>query len=182
MKRAALFCTVLCFSYAHLNAQLPSFGRGETVLNVGAGLGSTWYSGIYYETKFPPVSAALEFGVAEHVIEKGSIGVGPYIAYSTFKYEYRDGGYNYSIILAGLRGNFHYPLVSNLDTYASLFLGYNAVNSVEIGTASGPPESGGLRSAFYIGGRYYFAENFAVLAEIGYGVTYFNAGLAVKFW
>ena len=180
MKRIVLFCTVLCFSFVRLNGQVPAFGRGKIVLNAGVGLGSTWYSGIYYKTRLPPVSAALEFGVAGHVIEKGSIGVGPYVAYSTFKYEFGDGGYNYSIILAGLRGNFHYPLVTNLDTYASLFLGYNTVSSVETGTASGPPESGGLRSAFYIGGRYYFAENFAVLTEIGYGVTYVNVGLAIK--
>lgn len=181
MKKLLLLSVLACIFLTQLNAQKAYFGRGEKVLNIGVGLGSTWYSGTYYSPVVPPISATFEFGVAEHILEKGMIGVGPYICYSSFKYEYKDGGYKYSIILTGLRGNFHYPMVDRLDTYASVFLGYNIVGSQELGIASGPPEPGGLKAAFFIGGRYYFIGPLAAMAEIGYGITYLNLGLAYRF-
>lgn len=181
MKRIVLIIIGVCSIFTQLDAQKLPFGVGDKVLNLGAGLGSTWYSGTYYSTNILPISASLEFGLANYVLEKGAVGAGPYIAYNTFKNEYRDGGYNYTVILMGLRGNFHYPLIDNLDTYASLFLGYNLVRSEDFGTPAGPPESGGLKSAFYLGGRYYIGETFSLLAEVGYGITYLNLGIAFKF-
>jgi hypothetical protein len=181
MRRIAIIILGVCLASAQLSAQKLPFGPGDKVLNLGAGLGSTWYSGTYYTTKILPISASLEFGLANYFLEKGVIGAGPYIGYNTFKNEYRDGGYNYTIILMGLRGNFHYPMINNLDTYASLFLGYNRVRSEDFGTPAGPPESSGLKSAFYLGGRYFIGKTFALLAEMGYGITYLNLGIALNF-
>lgn len=171
----------VCLTLMQLSAQQLPFGKGDVVINLGAGLGSTWYSGTYFSTRIPPVSASLEFGLANYVLEKGALGAGPYIAYTTFKNEYRDGGYNYSVVLMGIRGSFHYPLITNLDTYASLFLGYNMISSADFGIPAGPPESSGIKSAFYFGGRYFIAESFALMAELGYGITYLNLGIAYKF-
>ncbi len=182
MKKLLIILIGASLVFTQLTAQNRPFGKGDKVLNVGVGYGSTWYSGVYYDVHVPPVSASLEFGVANYILEKGSLGFAPYIGYSTFKFEKGIGGYNYTLILAGLRGNFHYPFGGNLDTYASLFLGYNILKSKEFDSPTGFPETGGLRSAFYVGGRYYLAESFAVLVELGYGVTYLNVGLAVKFW
>lgn len=182
MKKLLLIFFGACLVLPQLTAQNRPFGKGDKVLNLGVGYGSTWYSGVYYKVKVPPVSASLEFGAANYVLEKGSLGFGPYISYSTFKFEKGDGGYDYSLILVGLRSNFHYPFIDNLDTYASLFLGYNILSSKEFGAPASFPEKGGLRSAFYIGGRFYFVESFALTAELGYGVTYLNVGMAVKFW
>lgn len=182
MRKLTLIIIVGFISLTHLTAQQLPFVKGDIILNLGAGFGSTWYSGTYYETKLLPLSATLEFALANNVLDKGALGAGPYIGYTTFKNEYRDGGYNYSIILMGLRGNFHYPLVDNLDTYASLFLGYNRISSEEFGIPAGPAEKSGIKSAFYLGGRYYFAESFAALVELGYGLTYVNIGACVKFW
>ena len=41
--------------------------------------------------------------------------------------------------------------------------------------------SSGLSIAWFAGARYYFSDNFAVMAEIGYGVAYLNLGIALKF-
>lgn len=181
MKKIIFLCTIVILSFVRLNAQRTSFSRGDIVLNLGAGFGSTWYSGTYYKSQMPPISASVEIGVADHVIEQGSIGVGPYAGYSTFKFEKDEGGYDYSNILVGLRGNFHYHLVKNLDTYFSLLLGYNILISTEFGIPLGPPETGRIRSSLYVGGRYYIAEMFALMAEVGYGITYLNFGIALKF-
>ncbi len=34
--------------------------------------------------------------------------------------------------------------------------------------------------SIYFGGRYFFTKNLAAQAELGYGVTFFNIGLALK--
>jgi len=182
MRKIVLAVFGVCLITTQLAAQRVPFGKGYTVVNLGVGLGSTWYSGTYYHTRLLPLSASVEFGLADYVLEKGAIGAGPYIGYTTLKNEYNDGGYNYSMVLMGLRGNFHYPLVDNLDTYASLFLGYNIISSEGFGIPAGPPESGGLRTAFYVGGRYYFMETLAFMAEIGYGISYLNVGIAFTFF
>jgi hypothetical protein len=36
-------------------------------------------------------------------------------------------------------------------------------------------------SSFFVGGRYYFSEFFAAMLELGYGVSYLNIGVALKF-
>ena len=184
MKKTILLFVGILFTLVQLSAQETTFSKGDKALNLGIGFGSTWYSGTFYHSTVPPISASLEFGVADNVIEKGSIGVGPYLGYSAYKWEYSGWGYKYTNVLIGIRGNFHYPLVDKLDTYAGLLLGYNVVSSKEYGTigiydytASGSA----LRSAGFIGARYYFKETFAVMAELGYGVTYLNLGIALKF-
>ena len=68
---AAIFATL------NLAAQDPIFLKGDKVLNLGVGLGSTLYSGTYYKSQVPPVSASLDIGIADNILEKGSVGVGP---------------------------------------------------------------------------------------------------------
>ncbi|MDP4222387.1 MAG: hypothetical protein Q8868_03650 [Bacteroidota bacterium] len=183
MKKFLLSMVLVCFALSHLAAQESTFGKGTKVLNVGIGFGSTWYSGTYYHAQIPPISASLEFGVVDNVLEKGSIGVGPYVGFSSYKWEYSDWGYKYTNIVIGARGNFHYPLANKLDTYVGILLGYNIVSANEFGTPLGydySATSSGIRLAGYIGARYYFKEKFGVMAELGYGITYFNIGIALK--
>ncbi|NLE33958.1 MAG: hypothetical protein GX622_02535, partial [Bacteroidales bacterium] len=114
---------------------------------------------------------------------KGVIGVGPYVGYSSYKYEYMGWGWKYSNIIIGARGSFHYPFVNRLDTYAGILLGYNIVTSKEIGDPTGADDygSGGLAWSGYIGGRYYFSDVLAAMLELGYGIAYLNIGVALKF-
>jgi len=184
MKKLLLLLVVACFTLTQLVAQEPTFVKGDKVLNVGIGFGTTLYSGSYYKSQIPPISASLEFGVADNILEKGVIGVGPYVGYSSYKYEYAGWGWKYSNIIIGARGNFHYPLVNKLDTYTGLLLGYNVSSSKEFGTSTGydyHASSGGVVWAWFIGGRYYFSDNFAAMLELGYGVAYLNLGIALKF-
>jgi hypothetical protein len=184
MKKILTLLVVVAFSLGQLFAQESTFSKGDKVLNLGIGLGSTLYSGSFYKGQVPPISASYEVGIVDNVLEKGSIGVGGYLGYSSYKYEYSGWGWKYSNIIIGARGSFHYPLVDKLDTYTGLLLGYNIATSKEFGNAipgfNYSSSAGGLQTAWFLGGRYYFKETFAVMAELGYGISYLTLGISLK--
>jgi hypothetical protein len=185
MKKLLLVLFVAVFSLTQLLAQESTFKQGDKVLNLGIGFGSTFYSGTGYKAGIPPISASLEFGVKDGVLDKGSIGIGGYLGYSSHKWEYNNWGWKYTNIIIGVRGVFHYPLVDKLDTYTGLLLGYNIASSKEFGTAvfgyNYSASSGGVAYSWFVGGRYYFSDKFAGMLELGYGITYLNLGIALKF-
>jgi hypothetical protein len=183
MKKIVLLFVVVMLSLAQLIAQESTFNKGDKVLNLGIGLGSTLYSGSYYKSQIPPISASLEVGVVDNILEKGVVGIGGYLGYSSNKWEYSGWGWKYTNIIIGARGNFHYPLVNKLDTYTGLLLGYNIASSKEFGTSTGynyNASSGGVVSSWFVGARYYFQEKFGVMVELGYGITYLNLGVSIK--
>ncbi len=185
MKKILLFIVVVILSLPQLLAQDPTFEKGDKVLNLGIGFGSAWYTGTGFNTSIPPVSASFEVGIVDNVFEKGVIGVGGYFGYSSYKYSYGNDnfGWKYSNLFLGARGNLHYPLVNKLDTYVGLTIGVNIVSEKTFGGYTGTSYGsyGGLRTAEFIGARYYFSDNFAVMLELGYGVAYLNLGIALKF-
>jgi len=85
-------------------------------------------------------------------------------------------------MVVGVKGTFHYPLVDKLDTYGGLMLGYNSNSWKWHGTGVETVDLGGsgLGFSLYAGGRYYFSEKFAAIAELGYGISYLNLGIAIK--
>ena len=180
-----IFAAFLAFN---LSAQDNLLTKGEKVLNLGIGFGSTLYHGSGYTTSIPPISASFEVGVKDDVLDIGSIGVGGYLGYTSSKWEYTyfggNWGYKYSSLVVGARGSFHYPLIDKLDTYTGLMLGFNVVTAKDIGTVDPlfnyNASTSGVVWAWYAGGRYYFTDNFAVMAEIGYGIAWFNVGVALK--
>jgi hypothetical protein len=187
MKKLLLLLLVAVFSLTQLLAQESTFKQGDKVLNLGFGIGSTLYTGSYYKAGIPPLSASLEVGVKDGVLDKGSIGIGGYLGYSSHKWEdtYAGVAYGtkYTNIIIGVRGVFHYPLVNKLDTYTGLLLGYDISSIKDYGNYSGyvHASSGGLVGAWFVGARYYFSDTFAVMGELGYGITWLNLGVALKF-
>ena len=183
MKKTALLILGAIFIIAQASAQTPSFSRGDKVLNLGVGFGSTLYIGSYYKMQVPPVSASFEYGIVDGIFEKASVGVGGYLGFASYKWEYSAWGWKYSNIIIAGRGTFHYPFVEKLDTYVGLLLGYDIVSSKEFGTPVGydySATSSGLAYSGFVGARYYFTEKFGVMAELGYGITYLNIGVAFK--
>ncbi len=178
MKKLLLLLFVVVFSLTQLLAQESTFKQGDKVFNLGVGFGSTYY-GSYYTSHTPALSASLEFGVKDGVLDKGSIGVGGYVGYSSATWA---NYYKTSNIIIGARGSFHYPLVSKLDTYTGLLLGYNIYSyKYESSYIGATGTSSGLAFAWFAGARYYFSNNFAVLGEIGYGIAYLTVGVSLKF-
>ena len=180
-----LFAAFMALS---LSAQDNLLTKGEKVLNLGIGLGSTLYTGSGYTSSIPPLSASFEIGVKDDVLDIGSIGVGGYLGYASSKWEYSyfggTWGYKYTNFILGARGSFHYPLIEKLDTYTGLMIGFNVVSAKDIGTVDPlynyNTSSSGLIWSWYAGGRYYFTDNFAAMAEIGYGIAWLNLGVALK--
>jgi hypothetical protein len=178
MKRLILFTAAVALSLTQMFAQESTFVKGDKVINLGLGFGG-YYSG-YYSSHMPAISGSFEAGVKDGIIDKGSIGVGGYIGYSSAKYE---DYWKTSNLLIGARGAFHYPLVNKLDTYTGLLLGYNFYNTKELSAYSGTPysyDSSGLAFAWFAGARYYFSPKFAGMAEIGYGISYLTIGVSFK--
>ena len=180
-----MLLTVVFFTVSQLIAQEPSFGKGDYVVNLGIGLGSPIYHGSGYKMSVPPISASFEFCIVDGIAKKGAVGIAPYIGFSSYKWKYTDWGYKYSNIIIGARGAFHYPFVDKLDTYAGLLLGWRITSVDEFGTVNPlynyDKKGGGFQHAEFIGARYYFANNFAAFAELGYGIAWFTFGITFKF-
>lgn len=183
MKKIILFFFIICFSLAQLSAVEPVFSKGDKVLNAGIGVGSSYWSGYgWYTSHMPQLFANLEIGFFDDVfnLDNASIGIGPYFGFRTSKYE------NYwkdTEIVIAATGNFHYPLVENLDTYAGILLGYDVISTKYYDEYYGSygHRNSSIAHREYVGARYYFSDNFSVMAELGYGLTILNLGVALKF-
>lgn len=186
-----LFTMAFVFAGFALIAQESLFNKEDKVINLGIGIGSTLYSGSYYSTRIPPVSISAEYGIIDNLldVENLNVGVGGYLGFSSSQYKYTwfDGnyGWNYTYIILGARGALHYPVTEKLDTYTGLMIGPNIVISSEFGdwgdgVNSNSASTSGLIYAYYFGARYYFRDNLALMAELGYGISYLNLGVAFK--
>ena len=184
-KDAALGVICVFFLIAtakDVTAQPSTFSKGDNVVNLGVGLGGNYWT----EHGADNLSVPFTFLSYERCIvnlfnDKGSIGVGGLVGYSAFQWKQSGTGWRSNDVFAGIRGALHCELVSKLDTYACLMLGYN-FNSWK--TFSGGIKAIGL-SRFewgaFVGARYYFSESFAIFAEAGLGYSNINGGISIKF-
>lgn len=167
---------ITTFSYAQ------QFQRGTTVVNAGIGLG-TALGGLGKAR--PAISLSLDRGVWP-VGGPGVISLGGYLGNTGYKYS--SGGYTakWNYFIVGARGAYHYngfSSVPKLDVYGGAMLGYNIVNyssdgnDVDISNSYGS----GIGFSGFLGGRWFFTERIGAYAELGYGVSVLNAGVAIKF-
>lgn len=183
-KTLMLFAVLFCFTLTGVSQN--TFKKGDKVLNVGIGFGNVLYSGTGYTSKTPPISASFEMGVKDELFdEKSSFGIGGYMGYSGAKWEYSGWGWKYTNFILGVRGVGHYQLIDKLDTYTGLMLGYDIISAKEFGTIPGATTYSATSSGFvwswFAGGRYYFTDKIAGMAEVGYGIAYLTLGVSVKF-
>lgn len=188
MKKLFAIAIAILFSCSVLQAQESEFNLGDKVLSLGIGIGNTLYTGSsYYSMGVPPISFSYEQAIVDDVLENGVIGIVGSIGYTSYRYRYTfstyDYGWNYSNIYFGVGGSFHYPLLDKLDTYAALMLGYNIASAKEVGDIPGDDFSstaGGFRFAGFVGARYYFNDQFAAFAQVGYGIAYLTFGVSMR--
>jgi len=199
-----------------MNAQVFSKGDkvislGYSLAGLGGGLGDSW--GSTAGMKFPPLSGSFEYGVVGGLLKgKGSVGIGGYLGYeaqqlssgfyngSTGIWGFDD--YNTSYLLIGVSSAFHYNPISKLDLYASLLLGYmdtykshvwqynesqeNQLTKYNVNSGTEPSSINHLMPALNIGARYYFINNVAAFAEVGFGRNFIGEtgtriGVSFKF-
>ena len=179
---AALLISIIFISGSeNAVAQRLAFEEGDKVLRLGFGLGGGFYTGTL---EVPPIQGNFEYAVTE------DISVGGIIGYASSYYQMYGasgggiGGINYSYLLIGGRGNYHFATSDRWDPYAGITLGYNNItftdNTQNSYTFISPATSMVLYGA-QVGSNYYFTENFGAWAEIGYGIGVLNIGAAYKF-
>ena len=185
MKKLLLIIACTFFGVQLASAQ-EAFGKGDFVINAGIGFGSTLHTGTGMKTTVPPISASLEYGMIGNLFdENSSIGIGGVIGYSAQKHEFTTSGgkheTKYSDFLIGARGSFHYQFVSKLDTYAGVILAYDIVSVSHSSNDFGVSADGSsFFTGAFVGARYYFSDNFAAMAEVGYDIAVFKVGIAIK--
>ena len=173
---------MLICGFMMANAQSPTFEKGDKVINLGIGFGGygTWG----YHVAVPPVSISGEVGILDNILDKGSIGVGGYLGYASYKETgyYANEYWTFNRLFIGARGVFHYPFIDKFDTYAGLTIGFNSYSWKWHGAGSqgAYPGSSGLGSSVFVGGRYYLSDKFGLMGELGYGISYINIGIALK--
>ena len=184
MKKVVISFCVLCVSFfaTQVLAQTPSFVQGDNVVGVSIGFGG-YFSGVFYSgseiSRMPAISLYYENCVKDNLFnEKSSLGIGGMLGYTSAKWS---DYWKVSHTTIGARGALHYAFVDKLDTYTGLMLGYNIVKWKYYNWESGGTGSSGLAYSWFLGARYYFTDNLAAFAELGYGVAIFNIGVAFKF-
>lgn len=183
----------LAFAASMASAQ---FEKGDNVAGLMLGIGGHYGAYSSYSSQTPAIGLFYEKGSGLDV-GPGTLGLGGFLGYKhlSYKSDWRYAGYPYhydyswSYTILGLRGAYHYNDwhgVPQLDTYGGLMLAYNALSFKDksdyphgFGYTEGSDSY--LSLSLYLGGRYYFSDNFAGLLELGYGISYLNIGLAYKF-
>jgi hypothetical protein len=187
MKKIILLVAAAGLAFG-ANAQ--SFVKGTNILSGTVGLGSSIlsYSGA---SQSPALSVQYERGIWE--AGPGVISLGGYAGYKGYSFSGQGGSYSYSekwhYTVIGVRSAYHYNGldIPKLDVYGGAMLSYNILSysySDNAGTGvHGLNGSYGSTAglSLFIGGRYFFSDNLAVLAELGYGVAFLNVGIALKF-
>ncbi len=174
----ALAVTTL-FAAHYVSAQ--EFSQGTNVINAGIGIGGNFdYAGLGTSSQGLGLNVSYERGIWE-TGDFGIVSLGGYLGYKSYKSDYYFGNtYSYNYTIIGVRGAFHYIGldVENLDVYGGAMLSYNiaSFNGNYANNLSSSPAG-----TVFVGGRWYFSENFGVFAEAGYGVAFLSVGAAFRF-
>jgi hypothetical protein len=173
----------LLLPLSNINAQ--TFDQGDIVLSAGFGVGANYYTGGWgYSTTFPPIFVAGDYCLRED-LGPGNLGVGGYIGYSAYKYDYYgDWGWKYSTLIIAARGTYHFTdLVDKLDLYGGLTLGAELVTDKAYGDYPGTgytTNTGGVAFEMLAGARYYFTDSFSAMGELGYGIAWLKLGVSLR--
>jgi outer membrane protein W len=182
------------------------FGEGAMVLTVGYGFPNLGKAILKtYETEagykasgFGPAHIKFEYGLTDKFGMGVSIGyVGYKVSWQSEVEEYNSttGNYDLKTYEEGLKGtnfgvllrmNFHFATSDKVDPYWGIGAGYNKYtfkfysddpNSIDESLTFPIPV--GFESS--VGARFYFTENIGAYAELGWGKSLIQAGLAAKF-
>ncbi len=176
-----------------LIATLSSFGQVVSKNNHFAsafiGLGGNINTYSNYGLLIPPVGVQYEVIVTDK-IGIGHIGVSGIASYAASSYHYISYYHStYHHFTFGARGAYHFdltevfddPIFNKIDAYAGLVVGMNF--RVETTTDDyHTPEPSKLYplADLSIGGRYFFNDNLAVMAELGFNAYFLSLGITMK--
>ena len=169
----ALVFTVLGALPTRAFAQLspnPNFHNKDFYIGPRVGLGGIGGAGL-------GLGANAEYGITPQIGITGTFG------WSSYSFGSTAYSWTYTNLIFAVGGNYHLDIlkVKNLDTYAGVGLGWN-VGSVASSDAQYPYTGsyGGFFWDLRVGGRYFFSNNLAATAELGYGFGYLRLGVDIK--
>lgn len=187
------------FGVLLLSASVPlsasaQFDEGDNVLGLGVGLlggYSVGWSGTGV-TQSPALNLHFDHGMGD--LGAGTWGLGGYVGYKTIGYKsdyfYYNYDYHYTYLVIGARGTWHYNEWhgENWDTYGGLMLAYRSVSWKDntdygaYGYLNNYSYSGsGMGLSAFVGARYFFSDKFGAYGELGYGLTWLQLGVSLKF-
>jgi hypothetical protein len=193
MKRIYFLLLMLAVFPFAADAQ-AAYQPGNNVIAVAVGLGGS-FGGYAHTSSTPAINLQYERGIWQ--AGPGVISLGAYAGIKSYKYSYNYyGGYTYSekwnYTILGLRGAYHLQELKGtefqkLDLYAGLMLSYNILKYSY--TDNDPYSNYNVNQDYgsnaslteFVGARYFFNPHFGAMAEVGYGISYLNVGLAYKF-
>jgi len=176
-----------CLLVSQLTFSQTTFSKGNNYASISYGLGTigmnftSIYSSLpnYKSSTLGPIGGYYERAVTDN------IGVGASVNYVRSSASYDMGSaidITTTQLAISVRGAYHFKLSNKkLDPYAGVGLAYRnfgykstAANmNLTLGTPAG--------IQIFAGSRYFFTNNIAAFAEVGYGVSFLNIGATYKF-
>ena len=188
MRKLILMTAMIVLTGMASTAQV--FEKGSQAINLNIGFGNTGSFGSYYSGFLPSASASYEYGIVEIPMGSdltGVISAGGYLGWSMSKYGYDSWGnddyYLTTNFIIAVRGNYHFIFHDKFDPYAGIILGGNIEASKWKGDGADPDIDYAETTPFggaYAGARWYFTDNFAVNAEVGWLISVLNVGVTFK--
>ncbi|MBK9758813.1 MAG: hypothetical protein IPO90_02280 [Flavobacteriales bacterium] len=197
ISKSAGITALLSFLLWSSLSKAQSFTEGTNVLGVGLGVGGSYGVGFSGSgvSQSPAIALHFDHGMGE--LGPGVWGLGGFLGYKSYKYEFNNSffsnsyttSYKWTYVVVGARGTWHYNdwhENEKLDTYGGLMLAYRAASfkdetNYPAGTqVFSAGTYSGLSLTVLVGARYYFTDKIGVYGELGYGVSVAQLGLAVK--
>jgi hypothetical protein len=188
MKKVILMAAMILMTGMAGLAQ--NFEKSSHAINIGLGIGNTGSFGSYYSGFLPSASASYEYGIVEIPMGSemtGIIGAGGYMGWSLSKYAYDTYGDDYYLstdFIIAVRGNYHFIFHDQFDPYAGIAIGADIQTAKWKGDSNDPGADFAETTPYagaYAGARWYFTDNFAVYAEVGWLISVLNGGVCFTF-
>lgn len=184
--------TLLLLTLLYTNIAFSQKEKGILNLGIGVGNGGLRINSVNYDGYNSRVSTPA-LGISYEIPVHPDITVGPYLGFNreTLKRtQFPEWEYNKKSstnIWFGGKGAYYFDnllgLNDEFDFYAGATLGFSYSNIRETSDVGSPTlNSTTLLPNFglFIGGRYWFKDNFAAYAETGLGVSWLNLGISLK--
>lgn len=159
-----------------------NFEIGTNVIGVGFGVGSSYGVGSTYGSQTPAINLQYERGIWS-VGGPGVISLGGYLAFKSYSYDYFPYRRKWNYTIIGVRSAYHYNGIqsTDFDVYGGLMLGLRSISFSN--NEPNFPYDGGSRLILtaFVGGRYYFNNNWGAFIELGSGIGVLNLGVVYKF-
>ena len=171
----------------------PDYSNTLKLVGVGLGIGGDY--GVYSGSSATPLLDVYYDQQVYRYDKFGVITVGGMAGIKTYHYSHGSYHESWRYTLIGARAAFHITgpdfasysdnidpnKFKNLDLYGGIILGYYALsysnnnNNYDHGAYGSH-----LGFSLFVGGRYYFTNKLAAVAELGFGASIINIGVSYK--